>query len=51
MTLDDIIKKAIPIAKDECKIRKAMKENLRLEVKKDLIALITANFEPKKKAE
>lgn len=50
MNLDYIINRAIPIAPDECKIKKAKKEQLRLQTKKDLLILIAANFVPKEPA-
>lgn len=47
MNLDDIVNRAIPIEPKDCKIKKAYKEGLRLQTKRDFIHLITQNFIPK----
>lgn len=47
MTLDDIIKKAIPDDPKDCRLIKASKEARRLEIKQLLITLIASNFVPK----
>lgn len=49
MNLDEIVNRAIPIEPKDCKIKKAYKEGLRLQTKRDLILLITQNFVPKPK--
>lgn len=51
MNLDDIVNRAIPIEAKDCKIKKAYKEGLRLQTKRDIITLITQNFVPKPKEE
>lgn len=47
MTLDEIIKKAIPIEPGDCKIKIAKKEAMRLELKRNIAVLIAKNFNPK----
>lgn len=47
--LDEIINRAIPIEPNECRIKKAKKEQQRLETKKAILLLIAANFVPKEK--
>jgi|GEM_PF-4060715 len=47
MTLDDIVKKAIPDDPKDCRIKKAHKEALRLSIKRDIALLIAQNFVPK----
>ncbi|ACU61347.1 hypothetical protein [Chitinophaga pinensis] len=47
MTLDDIIRRAIPDDPKDCRIKKAQKEAMRLETKRDLLYLISKNFTPK----
>ncbi len=48
MTLDDIVKIAIPDEPKDCRLIKASKEARRLKVKQMIVALIAANFAPKK---
>lgn len=47
MTLDEIVKKAIPDDPKDCRIKKAQKEALRLSIKRDIALLIAKNFVPK----
>lgn len=47
MTLDEIIRRAIPDDPKDCRIKKAQKEALRLQTKRDLLLLISKNFTPK----
>ena len=47
MTQEEIIIRAIPAEPTDCRIKKAKKEALRLQTKKDIILLIAKNFTPK----
>lgn len=45
--LDQAINKAIPIEPGDCRIKKAKKEGMRLQLKKEILLLIAQNFMPK----
>lgn len=47
LTLDEIIARAIPIDPTDCRIKKAKKEALRIQTKRDIAVLIAKNFFPK----
>lgn len=49
LSLDDIINRAIPIDPNDCRIKKAKKEALRLQTKRDIAVLIAKNFFPRSK--
>lgn len=45
--LDQAIARAIPIEPGDCRIKKAKKEGMRMQLKKEILILISQNFMPK----